>query len=75
MKAFNFKENFEYFEYPEDLKQIYDYLTQKGTLNISLATLDDLYTDFCYNYYCDCWLTPEPFILKRFAEWLSEYEI
>lgn len=75
MRAFKFKESFEDFEYPEELKQIYEYLISKGTLNISLTALDDLYRDFCDECYCAAWLVLNDDILKYFANWLSEYEI
>lgn len=78
MKAFVFKDGFKP-QYPkgmeEDIKEIYDYLKNNGTINIKYETINSLYGRFCAQEYSASWLNVNSEILEEFARWLSKIEI
>ena len=65
----------EQFTHPEDVKQIYSYLTRHGTLNISLEQVIRCYQWFSDYVYCAQWVTVDTEVLNEFAEWLSEKDV
>lgn len=65
----------EEFAYPEDVKQIYSYLSRHGTLNISLNQVVECYEWFSESVYCAGWMGVTTELLKEFADWLAEKEI
>lgn len=62
------------FRYPDDMKKIMDYLNERGKINVSAKTIEDLYYDFS-DRSCAVWLYVDDDILKDFEEWLTEVDI
>lgn len=60
--------------YPEDLKQIRNYLEQIGILNCTDKKLDNLWRYFSDDKYSASWLDPTDDSLEHFAYWLEKYE-
>lgn len=78
MKAFTFdKPDFRYpdFRYPSDMETIWEYLAEKGTLNVSAERVEELYADFSVDMYCAGWMNVTRERLEQFAFWLSRQDI
>lgn len=71
------------FRHPEDMAKILAYLNERGKLQVSAKTIEELYSDFSEEKYCAGWMgvpdTSEdgdfPYLLEDFADWLSEIDI
>lgn len=62
------------FRYPDDMKKIMDYLNERGKINVSAKTIEDLYYDFS-DRACAVWLYVDDDTLEQFEEWLTEIDI
>jgi hypothetical protein len=50
------------------------YLEDKGKVNVSYKTIENLYYEYSDSVCCD-WRIVDEESLEEFAEWLEEYEI
>lgn len=71
MKAFEFYD----FKYPNEMREIINYLKQRGNINVNFTKLEELYEDFSYDVYCAQWMIVTNERLEEFTEYLSEYEV
>ena len=63
------------FNYPEDMKNIIDYLNEHGKILVSNYTIENLYCEFSDERYCAGWMSVDDEILEEFEEWLMYYDI
>ncbi len=73
MKAFEFNNSF--FEYPDEMDKILNYLNGNGKLNISAKDVEELYRGYSDDVWCAGWIMVTDERLKYFANWLSEIEV
>ena len=71
MKAFKFYD----FKYPDDMREIINYLKRHGEINVNFMKLEELYEDFSDDVYCTQWMTVSDETLRRFAEYLADIEV
>lgn len=74
MKVY-YKHEIHEFRYPEDMKNIMEYLEAHGTLKIRSSTVESLYREFSDEKYSAGWISPDVEILERFADWLAEINL
>ena len=69
-----YERNEDCFAYPDEMKQILDYLNERGTINVNASTIESLYYDFSYERYCAGWMGVNEDILAEFERWLTNVE-
>ena len=63
------------FDYPDDMKRIFDYLNEHGTLLVKPLTIEKLYYEFSYDIYDASWMDVNDDLLEEFADWLDGLDI
>jgi hypothetical protein len=62
------------FDHPRDMDTILTYLEDKGKINVSYKTIENLYYEYSDSVCCG-WRIVDEESLEEFMEWLEEYEI
>jgi hypothetical protein len=62
------------FDHPQDMDIILAYLEDKGKINVSYKTIENLYYEYSDSVCCS-WRVVDEESLEEFMEWLEEYEI
>lgn len=63
------------FDYPDDMKRIFDYLNEHGTLLVKPLTIEKLYYEFSDDRYDASWMDVNDDLLEEFADWLDGLDI
>ena len=73
MIVYKRKIHFDY-DYPEDMKLIFDYLNEHGEVLVEGNVIESLYREFSSEKYEAGWMSIDEQMLIEFEDWLEHYD-
>lgn len=68
------RDNYDDFEFPENMEKILGYLRDNGELHVSGEVVEWLYRKYSHEEGAG-WLAPCDAVIENFATWLDNYEL